>query len=240
VTNIACTSTSTSFGCVSHTPTPKLVLTISETSTQWARFKRFKWQELNDLVSKNKLVFVGWPITNRYPGSCADEPGIPSSIKNLPVEDVNIVVHKQNEDLNPNASQGDLVMDFMDIGMWSIGARTVPLIAYLDELWVTPEGRITTTAPDDDREAALPDEEKTISLRLIPPLDRPTIVSHTGEVIVFSRDLPSAASAILRAKAAKALKEIAEDPVDDTEDAVEKEKKGKGKETVDSCEFKSF
>jgi hypothetical protein len=117
--------------------------------------------------------------------------------------------------------------------------------AYLESLWVTPEGRITTQAPDDAVEATLPDKEKTISLSYTRRLHRPTLVSHTGEVIIFVHDLPSSASENLREKTAKSLKETMPDHVDDTGEAAEKEKKENKKEDKETeedaySEFKSF
>jgi hypothetical protein len=89
-------------------------------------------------------------------------------------------------------------------------------------------------------EATLPDKEKTICLSYTRRLHQPTLVSHTGEVIIFVHDLPSSASENLREKTAKALKETVPDHVDDTGEA-EKEK-GNEKETEDDpySEFKSF
>jgi hypothetical protein len=89
-----------------------LILTISETSTVWGKkFLRFKWQELNGLVQKDGLVFTGWPITSVYPGSCLSN-GSPSVSKSLSKEDIDIVMEKQNEDLNPDRSGDKLDMGF--------------------------------------------------------------------------------------------------------------------------------
>jgi hypothetical protein len=109
---------------------------------------------------------------------------------------------------------------------------------YLGALWVTPEGLITDVEPDEAVEAGLPYKDKTINLTRIPVLDQPTIVTPNGETLVFVRDLPGSASAILREKTSHTLKE---DESDDTEETVEaKEKKGKGNEPEDAGEFESF
>jgi hypothetical protein len=89
-----------------------LVLTISETTTDWGKnFRRFKWQELNGLVKKSGLVFTGWPITSVYPGSRLSN-GSPSFSKSLSTQDIDIVMKRQNEDLNPNRPADKLDMAF--------------------------------------------------------------------------------------------------------------------------------
>jgi hypothetical protein len=108
---------------------------------------------------------------------------------------------------------------------------------YLVELWVTPKGLITDKEPDDAVEATLSWKDKTISLTLIPRLDRPTIVTPHGETLVFVRDLPSSASANLREKTARTLKENENDGAGE---AVEEETEKKERESEDSGEFKLF
>jgi hypothetical protein len=95
--------------------------------------------------------------------------------------------------------------------------------------------------PEDDTEKLLSDKNKTISLAFIPRLDRPTIVSDTGEVIVFVRDLPGSASAILHEKAAIELDESEENHVDDAGEATENKEEGKeGKKVENYGESESF
>jgi hypothetical protein len=109
---------------------------------------------------------------------------------------------------------------------------------YLGALWVTPDGLITDEDPDETQQAGLAYKDKTINLAFIPELDQPTIVTPNGETLVFVRDLPGSASAVLREKTSHTLEE---DENDDAEETVEaKEKKGKGKEPEDAGEFESF
>jgi hypothetical protein len=178
----------------------------------------FLWRDSNKHCAKNGYVLCGWPAVDMFPGSIKSD-GAYSAHKNLGKGGGRQVITKFIGDRlsSPRKASNMVGLQYYEIGAFSYALLHI-LTAAADALTVTKGGIIVETVSATEAEL-----EGSKPLSAYPQLDRPVLVSATGEVLVSYREIEAEEARrhrVIVSNAMEALKDE-DEATEDERDAVE-------------------